>query len=160
MIQLGTRYAFDDLRVVGVATDRCYVIEGSLVRVYFRLSNSPPAGWSYLFSTAWQEGQFSLKRFAGVDGDAIWMDCVPEQIKPEDLNKLEKAVAQANTKYRAKAQEQSLSAERQAEIEARLHAQLAELNRALSPEEHGGRSWPGIRSWLARLRSRFVRARI
>jgi hypothetical protein len=159
MIQLSTRYAFDNLRVVGLATDRCYVIDGSLVRVYFRLSNPPPAGWSYLFSTIWQEGHFSLKRFAGVDGDAIWMDCVPEEIKPEDLKRLGKAVAQANDEYRAKAREQALSAERRGEIEARLHAQLAEWDRVLSSEKREARQPLGLGAWLAKLRSLFKRVK-
>ncbi len=133
MIHLSTEKPFEALRVIGLATDRCHIIDGSIVRVHFRLSGSPPLGWSYTFTTVWQAVEYPHKRPAGVEGDFIWIDCIPEEVGAYHLERLEQAVTQANAEYRAKAVEQALNAERQAQLEAQLRSRLADLNRTLYP---------------------------
>jgi len=132
MMHLSTK-KFSDLQIVGLAAERCHTIEGSLVRVHFRLSSSPPLGWSYVFTTVWQSVQYALKRPAGVEGDVIWIDCVPEEVGAYHLEQLENAVAKTNDEFRAKAHQQSLDSGRQAQLEAQLRSQIANLNRTLYP---------------------------
>lgn len=147
---------FTDLRIVGLATERCHAIEGSLVRVHFRLSTSPPLGWSYIFTTVWQTVEYPLKRPAGVEGDVIWIDCAPEEVGLHHLEKLEKSVAQANTEFRAKAQQQALDAGRQAQLEAQLRSQIADLNRTLYPEaESATKGSAKRRSWASGFLEKF-----
>ena len=155
MMHLSTK-KFNDLRVVGLATERCHTKDGSLVRVHFRLSGLPPLGWSYIFTTVWQAVQYSEKRPAGVEGDVIWIDCVPEEVGLYHLEKLEKSVAQTNAEFRAKAQQQALDGERQAQLEAQFRSQIADLNRTLYPEaESLTKSSAKRQSWLSRFFARF-----
>ena len=156
MVHLSTKTLDDDLRVIGLATERCHAIPGSLVRLHFRLSSSPPLGWSYIFTTVWRTVQYPLKRPAGVEGDFIWIDCVPEEVGLHHLAKLEESVAKANAEFRAKAQQQALNAGRQAQLDAKLRSQIADLNRTLYPEaEPATRSNARQRSWISRLFAKF-----
>jgi hypothetical protein len=164
MIHLSTETSFEGLRLVGLAADRCHIIEGSMVRVHFRLSSPPPLGWSYIFTTVWQSVQYPQKRPAGVEGDFIWIDCVPAEVRPNHIQKLEQAVARANLEYQSSVQTQVIDAERRTQLDAQLRSQLADLNRALYPAEVSIRS-SGIRrrSWvsgfIARIGSLFSRGK-
>jgi len=142
--------SFQGLKLAGLLADRCHPIKGDLVRIYFRLSEPPPLGWSYLFTNVWRGLGLPLKRQAGVDGDAIWIDCIPEEVTASLSNQLEQALRQTDAIYQKKAREQAGDAERQSQLQARLHFKLQELRETLYPE-------PAPRSWKNALRARWSR---
>jgi hypothetical protein len=128
-----SKKALQDLRITGLDTERSHAIAGALVRIYFQLSEPPPLGWSYIFTTVWQAVAYPLKRQAGMEGDAIWIDCIPEEIGTYHIKQLESAVAQANAKYRDGARQQRLKTNRQAELDVQLRSRLEDLSRTLYP---------------------------
>lgn len=124
---------FEGLIIIGLAIERCHVIDGALARIYFRLSGSPPLGWSYVFTQVWQAAVPTKKRQAGVEGDAIWLECQPEEIPEGYLEDLKKVVAQANERFMESVRLQALNAETRARLEAKFLSQLKDLNRTLYP---------------------------
>jgi len=126
--------SLQDLKVIGLDTERSHAIGGAMVRIYFRLSGPPPLGWSYIFTTTWNAGVHSLKRSVGVDSDRIWIDCTLEEVETYH-GRLESAVAQTNAKYREAARQQAINASHQAESEARLRLKLQDLSQALYPAD-------------------------
>ncbi len=128
---------FEGLTLAGLATDRCHLVEGSTVRLYFRLSNTAPIGWSYLFATVWQAVVYPDKARTGVEGDAIWVECVPDLLAAHHLPELENAVALTNEMYLEKTHQQALGMLRDTAVQAQLEAQLQELNQQLYPDAHG-----------------------
>ena len=68
--------SFQDLKITGLDTEHSHAIAGAMVRIYFRLSNSPLLGWSYVFATTWSTVDYPLKRPAGVESGTIWIDCI------------------------------------------------------------------------------------
>lgn len=124
---------FHDVRITGLLSERCYVIEGSILRIYLQFSDAPPLGWSYMFSMVWQTVLYPAKCPAGVEGDTIWIECAPNEVKQYHLAELEGAVAQTNEYYRS-SQAQSIAAEQQEEeLDSQIRAQLDELANSLNP---------------------------
>ena len=149
--------SFQDLRITGVDTERSHAVAGAVVRIYFQLSEQPPIGWSYTFTTVWEAMAYPLKRQAGVEGDAIWIECIPEEVETYHGEQLESAVAQANATYRDRARQQALDASRQAELDAQLRSKLRDLSQTLYPADQlAGSCNAPPRFWgsafLARLR--------
>jgi len=79
--------------------------------------------------------QYPLKRQAGVEGDMIWIECLPEEIASNHFVELEKALAQTDEKYRARLQHQSLRTRHQTQLDAEILSQLDNLNQALYPAD-------------------------
>jgi len=128
--------SFQDVKITGLLSERCYVIEGSILRIYLQFSDDPPLGWSYMFSMVWQTVEYPAKRPAGVEGDTLWIECAPKDVKEYHLAELERAVAQTNAYYRD-SQEQRVAAEQQEqEWDSQVQAQLDELGRSLNPVIH------------------------
>src|SRR5262245_41250155 len=123
-----------DLELVRLDTECSHPIAGAMVRIYFRLSGPPPLGWPYTFTSVWNEVVYPSKRPAGVEGDRIWIDCVPEEVGTHHLQQLKSAVAQTNARHREGARQQAINASQQAELEAQPRAKLQDLNRTLYPE--------------------------
>ena len=162
MVRVATEKSGEGLKIVGLATERCHVVQGTTVRVHFRLSAPPPVGWPSIFGILWQVVQHPLKLHAGVEDDSIWIECDPEQVGPLHLKRLDKAVAQTNAKYRQGAQQQAVNTRREAQLDSRMQSQLDDLNRTLfagGPRtvSRGSASRPG--SWTTRLTSLFGRKR-
>ena len=148
-----------DLKLIGLDAERSHAIAGGMVRIYFRLSGPPPLGWSYVFMTTWQTLIYPLKRPTGVDGDSIWIDCIPEEVGTHHLERLESAVEQSNKKYREAALLQAIHTSQKLEAEAQLRAKLQDMSQTLYPADASDAA-PAPRFWgsvfLGRLR-RFFR---
>ncbi len=133
MRRFSARRAFEGLRVVGLAVEHSHVVEGPLVRIHFRLSAQPPLGWSYIFTTVWKAAQYPEKRRAAVQGDLVWLECIPQELTESHIAQLENAVAQTNTEYQASTQQQTLKAGHHAQLNAQLQSELEALSRTHFP---------------------------
>ena len=145
------------LKIVGLATERCHAVKGPNVRVYFRLSETPPVGWAYIFSIMWQVLQYPLKLQAGVEEGAVWIECNPGEVGPLHLKVLDKVVGQTNQKFRQSAEQKAVNQAQQAEMDVRMRAQLEQLGRTLFPQSGASQAKPSgarassLKSRLARL---------
>ena len=158
-----SKKAFQGLTIKRLDAGRSHAIAGAMARIYFQLSEPPPLGWSYTFTTIWQSLTYPSKCQAGVESDTIWIECVPEEVATYHFGQLEDAVAQTNAMFRQRAQEQAFLAGRNAQSDAELQARLEDLSRTLYPvDELAGDSSEPERLWgslfLARLRRAFFRA--
>ncbi len=122
-----------DLVLTGLDTERSHSLDGGMVRIFFRLSGPPPLGWSYVFTTTWQTVAYPLKRPTGVGGDSIWIDCIPEEVGMHHLERLKRAVEEANQKYREGVLLQTIQANHQLDAEAELRARLQAMSQTLYP---------------------------
>ena len=126
--------AFQSLKIIRLATECCHTTKGDLFRIYFQLSESPPLGWAYIFTTVWRSVTYPMKRQTGVERDTIWIDCIPNEVATCHLRHLEYAIAQTSAIYIQEAQEQGRNAARQAELHAQFRSKLEELSQTLYPE--------------------------
>ena len=124
---------FQDLGITGLIRERCYAIEGALLRIHLRLSEPPPLGWSYLFTQVWQTVDYPGKRPVGIEGDALWIECAPEEVRANHLPQLEQALAQTNARYRAQHLQKQIAAERQRELSRQTHLKLDALAGSFIP---------------------------
>ena len=153
-----SRKSFQDLWITGLDTERSHAIGGALVRIYFQLSTPPPLGWSYMFTTTWQAVEYPLKRQVGVEGDVIWIECIPEELGTHHIEQLESAVAQTNAKYRDGTRQRVLNASRQAELDFQLRSRLEDLRRTLYPADEKARSHEASpRFWSSAFLTRLLR---
>ncbi len=125
---------FRELQIIGLDVNGSHATRDDLVRVYFRLSEPPPLGWAYIFTTVWRSLEYPSKRQIGVDRDTIWIDCRLNEMAACHMRQLEYAVSQTSAIYRHKAQEQAQEAVRQAQLQAQLHSKLVDLSQLLYPE--------------------------
>jgi hypothetical protein len=134
-MRISNMKSFRDLKLIGLDTERSHAIAGGMVRIFFRLSEPPPLGWSYIFTTTWQSVVYPLKRPTGVDGDTIWIDCIPEEVGTYHLERLESAIEQSNKKHREAALLQAIHTSHQLEAEAQLRAKLQDMSQTLYPAD-------------------------
>ena len=125
--------SFHDLRIIGLDTERSHATAGAMARIYLQLSEPSPLGWSYMFTTVWQAAADPLKCPAGVEGNSIWIDCLPEDFETRHHEQIESAVAQTNAKYRDAVCQQALKASRPGELNVQVQSRLRDLNRTLYP---------------------------
>jgi hypothetical protein len=97
---------FQDLRISALLKDECYVTENGLVRVQLELSGHPPLGWSYIFLTVWQALDDPKKARVGIQEDSLWVETDAAEFKERDFPAVEKAIEEANTRFRSVLQEQ------------------------------------------------------
>lgn len=124
---------FQDLSITGLIGERCYPVDGSTLRIHLQLSAPPPLGWSFLFTQVWQTTAYPGKRPVGIEGDALWIECAPEDVRGIHLAHLEQALAQTNEHYRAQHLQKQLAAERQRELSRQTQLKLDALARSFSP---------------------------
>lgn len=124
---------FHDLSIAGLQEDRCYRVEGAGVRIFLQLSEAPPVGWSYLFIRAWQAMAHPLERRVGIEGDVIWIECAPAELRESQLPELQAAITQANEDYWSARQRRIEEARQQNELHRQMQAELAELADSLNP---------------------------
>ncbi len=147
--------SFQGLKIIGLATERCHEVKKPLVRMYFQLSEPPPLGWSYIFTTVWRPLAYPAKCQAGVEMDAIWIDCIPEEVKTNHIRHLEDALAQTNDIYKREAIKQANNKAYQVQLDSHLKLKLEELSQTLYPTA------PPLtenRSLIKRLRSFFFQS--
>ena len=126
---------FQDLGITGLIGERCYAIEGSILRIHLRLSDAPPLGWSYLFTQVWQAVEYPGKRLVGIEGDAIWIECAPEEVRASHLERLEHALAETNARFRSQQQRKEASAQGQRELGRQTQAKLEALAMSFAPAD-------------------------
>ena len=143
--------SFQGLKLAGLLADRCHPIKGDLVRIYFQLSEPPPLGWSYLFTNVWRGLGCPMNRQTGVAGDAIWLDCIPEEVAASLWSQLEQALLETNAIYQNKAREQAGDEARQRQLQAQLYFKLQELRQTLYPA-------PARRTWKDSFIATWVRS--
>lgn len=90
--------------------ERSHQVRGPLFRVHFRLSDQAPAEWGELFSIVWGQRVFyKMKRRTGVEGDFLWIECDPVELKDHHIDVLRSTVAWTNALYRKGIEEQKAS---------------------------------------------------
>ena len=140
---------FEELRITGVNRERSYIIEAPILRIYLQLSHAPPLGWSYMFSVVWQGVDYPARRPAGVEGDAVWIECDPEEVRGCHLPELESAVAQTNATYEASVQQSAIAKQHKKALNLHSRAQLDELSESLDPNfQSRNRSGGWVRSGI------------
>jgi hypothetical protein len=125
---------FRDLKIAGVRTKESFVVKGNVVRIYLRLDGNPPLGWSYTFSQVWQVASYPQKAPAGADGDSIWVDCVPNELKALHLTELERAVATTNARFRDWQQEKEAARSKLEGLDSATKTQLDDLGKTFDKE--------------------------
>lgn len=123
---------FQPLYLAGLIEDRCHLVDGPVTRIYLRLSQPPPLGWSHLFNLAWLSGPHSVPRRIGIEGDSVWVECVPSELLTH-LPELEAATDQANAGHIAALQRSEELVRQRQELEAQTRSQLALLAEQLNP---------------------------
>jgi hypothetical protein len=93
---------FEDISITGLATERTRASRnGSGLRhIFLTLSAKPPAAWVELLKAERQFPRHTMWREVWVEGDAIVIDCAPEEIEKYHLRDLKEGVASTNKKYR------------------------------------------------------------
>jgi hypothetical protein len=119
---------FTDLTITGVNKDRSEQVQGAFYRIFLQLSAHPPGAWAQLFDGLWLHTLYSMKRRAGISGDEVWIECVPEEIKQYHLSELKKVVSQTNNEYKIWVQRQE---SQRKQVEAQEHRQREQLGRDL-----------------------------
>ena len=140
---------FQDLSITGLIGERCYAIEGSILRIHLQISEPPPLGWSYLFTQVWQTVEYPGKRPAGIEDNALWIECAPEEVRGCHLAQLEHALARTNARYREQHQQKEIAAAHQRELSRLTHMKLDELARSFAPAAQSAE--PTSRSPLSRI---------
>ncbi len=123
---------FQDLRISGLHLERCHVANYPAIRIYLKLSDSPPLGWAYIFTTVWNSTVYDSKPPAGVEDGAIWIECALEELRQFHLTQLEKVLAQANATYQATQLQKVVAVHRQKRLDNQTHALLKEFETSLS----------------------------
>lgn len=124
---------FQGLCITGVMDELCYPVEGSILRIHFKLSVAPPIGWAYLFSQVWQAVDYPGKRRVGIESDALWIECPPDEVREEHLPHLEWAIEQTCERFLAQQRQKELALEIQRELSRQTHMKLEELARSFEP---------------------------
>lgn len=114
---LSTEAVFRELRISALLKARCYVTKAGLVRIQLELSEYPPLGWSYIFLTAWRSMDYPTKALVGIDEDTLWIECEAAEFKDRHFPELQKAIDEANSRYRTVLQEQIAAEEKRERID-------------------------------------------
>jgi hypothetical protein len=122
---------FTDIKITGLLKERSYNVQGDIFRMYLKLSSNPSGGWIHIFESVWSQAFYSMKRRAGVESDAIWIDCVPEEMQQHHLERLKEAVAETNNHYKAWLKQQEQSKKAQEDLDRRNRKRLADLDDGL-----------------------------
>lgn len=124
---------FQGLCITGVMDELCYPVEGSILRIHFKLSAAPPIGWAYLFSQVWQGVDYPGKRRVGIESDALWIECPPDEVRDEHLLHLEWAIEQTCERYIAQHRQKEIALEIQRELSRQTQMKLDELAKSFAP---------------------------
>jgi len=120
---------FADLTIIGLDTERTRPSSraSGLRHMYLTLSASPSRAWSQLFDQERQFPRHNMWRRAWIEGNAIVVDCVPEEIALYHLNDLKQDVAEANQKYRQYLGQSEAEQRRAVEVRAQEQKRLEDL---------------------------------
>jgi hypothetical protein len=119
---------FSDITLGEYLPNRSHHQEGGLFRIYLQLSERPPREWSEIFAGVWRHVMYNMKRAVSIHGDAIWIECVPEEVKQYHRAELDKAFAEANQQYREWLERQDKARIREEEEQRRHRQRLQSLD--------------------------------
>jgi hypothetical protein len=134
---------FTDISITRtVLEERCTALAGKKhLRIYIKLSAAPPLGWSFLFAGIWQTMEYEDKAQAGIEGDAIWVQCAPEDMRTFHLPELKKAVKETNRSFRPLLDQKAANEQAQRQLDWEAHERLQELKRGLAAEGAEAEAW-------------------
>ena len=92
--------------------------DSPLYLVYLTLSAAPPAEWRSTFELKWMFEIYNQKRHLDIDGDAIVIRCIPEEIETHHLEHLKKVVEASNSEYSKYVENENRKEERRAQEKA------------------------------------------
>ena len=94
--------AFEDLTITGLDISRIRQSDKApgLRHMFLSLSATPSSAWADIFSAERRFPRHTMWRKAWVEGAAIVVDCVPEEIETHHLSDLSEDVKNTNQKYR------------------------------------------------------------
>jgi hypothetical protein len=151
-----TTAPFENLFITSLLRDRCFPVQGPIVRVYLQLSRPPPLGWPSMFTVAWQNISYPEKRPAGVEGDSLWIECIPGEVMTLHIEHLAQGVAEANASHRLTLRDQAMEQIKQMELNTMIAAQLDDLGAVLNQNSGRPRTfWGMIRSFFSAIASGF-----
>ncbi len=145
---LSTEAVFRDLRISALLKARCYVTKAGLVRIQLELSEYPPLGWSYVFLTAWKSMDFPAKAEVGIEEDTLWIECEAGDFKDRHFPQLQKAIDEANSRYRTVLQEQIAAGEKRERIDRETLEKILDLDLGLNPRAVKKRRNRWLRAYL------------
>jgi hypothetical protein len=94
--------AFEDIAIVGLDVMRTRQSDKApgLRHMFLSLSARPSSAWAEMFTAERRFPRHTMWRKAWVEGSAIVVDCVPEEIESHHLGDLRQDVTNTNRKYR------------------------------------------------------------
>jgi hypothetical protein len=125
--------SFEDVKIKGLLSDRCYVTKAPLARVCFQLSGTPPLGWANMFESVCRDPAQPMKRPVMIEGDLLWVECLAKALNQKHIDSIEEAVAQTNKYFRSGVQQQDDGHKQQSDLDSKTLAQLESLNRRFEP---------------------------
>jgi hypothetical protein len=117
-----------EITITGVLKDRSFEADRGHFRIYFQLSCEPDGAWAQLFDGVWENTIYSMKRRAGIEGDALWVLCPPEEVQKYHVEELKKAVAETNSRFKAWQANEAAARQRKADVEKQGQKRLDSLD--------------------------------
>jgi len=131
---------FENICIDGLLNDRCYAVDGPILRIYFKLSRTPPLGWAYLFNQVWHSLDYPDKCRAGMEGESLWIECAPDDVQEKHMWPLEFVLEQTNERYFKDYLQSPINTDGQRELSSQTHMKLDELAKSLRPDAQSARA--------------------
>jgi hypothetical protein len=124
---------FIDINLVGldITLTRQSNTAPGLRHMFLKLSQIPSSAWVEIFMAERALPRHMMWRDAWIEGDAIVVDCVPEEIQQHHLADLKQDVANSNKKYRDFLRRDHGEKQRRQQAEEAEKKRLEEIRRKL-----------------------------
>ena len=124
---------FTDIRITGLDLERTRKSRTypGLRNVFLSLSETPPRAWSKFFAASRQHPRHQHWRDAWVEGKAIVVDCVPDEIETYHMADLRFDIENANQRYRECLASAAKRAARERDAQAEERARLEDIGKRL-----------------------------
>jgi hypothetical protein len=149
---------FENINIDGLLNDRCYAVDGPILRLYFKLSSTPPLGWAYLFTQVWHSLDYPDKCRAGMEGDTLWIECAPDEVHEKHMWPLEFVLEQTNERYFREYLQSPINEDGQRELSRQTHMKLDELAKSLRPDGQHAPTKPSKKSPLGKFFGKILSA--
>ena len=135
LLPTAARKPFKDITLTAnILEERCYVVHDSVLRIYVQLSEPPPLGWAFMFKSVWEAAEYDGKVPAGAEGDAVWVDCEPEEMRDLHYPALAAVVDHTNKCFRPSYQEKAAAQQRKTQLDSQARVRLRVLRLSLAPQ--------------------------
>jgi hypothetical protein len=116
-----------DIRITDIDKAKSYNVKNNISRIFFVLSETPPAKWVRIFDALWVNHFYMSKRHAGIQGKYLYIDCVPNEIEKDHLPELNDNVRETNTRFTKWQQEQDEIRRRNEETDRRRRSEIDDI---------------------------------